>query len=124
MTHVASVHCPALDELERAITAGALEGELRAHLEICASCREQEVMIRENLEFMGGVMERFGPGGLGVPSKPALEPDALPGFLMVREIARGGQGTVFEAIQLETKRRVAVKIIDMLGEELVIRLPT
>ena len=35
--------------------------------------------------------------------------DAFPGFRITREIHRGGQGVVYQAIQLATKRKVALK---------------
>ncbi|MCP4593328.1 MAG: serine/threonine protein kinase, partial [bacterium] len=38
-------------------------------------------------------------------------PDDLPGYELVCEIRRGGQGTVWEAEQLSTGRRVAVKLL-------------
>ena len=36
---------------------------------------------------------------------------AIPGYEIVKEVYRGGQGVVFEALQLGTKRRVALKVI-------------
>ncbi len=39
-------------------------------------------------------------------ARPAIE-----GYDLLREIARGGQGVVFEAIHLSTKRRVAIKVL-------------
>jgi serine/threonine protein kinase len=38
-------------------------------------------------------------------------PDSLPGYELIREIHRGGQGVVYEAIQRSTKRTVAVKVM-------------
>jgi serine/threonine protein kinase len=43
-------------------------------------------------------------------STPAF-PTEVPGFQLVREISRGGQGVVYEARQLSTGKRVAVKVI-------------
>jgi tetratricopeptide (TPR) repeat protein/predicted Ser/Thr protein kinase len=37
--------------------------------------------------------------------------DSLPGYEIVRELHRGGQGVVYQAIQKGTKRKVAVKVI-------------
>ena len=50
------------------------------------------------------------------PSPGALETDWLaagsfPGYEIIREIHRGGQGVVYQAIQRGTKRRVAIKVI-------------
>lgn len=35
----------------------------------------------------------------------------IPGYRLVRELGRGGQGTVYEAVQISTKRRVVVKLL-------------
>ncbi|HUU95955.1 MAG TPA: serine/threonine-protein kinase [Phycisphaerae bacterium] len=42
-----------------------------------------------------------------VPSRP----DAIPGYEIMGEIHRGGQGVVYQAIQQSTKREVAVKVM-------------
>jgi serine/threonine protein kinase len=40
-----------------------------------------------------------------------LPPDMLPGYELIRKIHRGGQGVVYQAIQVATKRKVAIKVI-------------
>lgn len=40
-----------------------------------------------------------------------LPSDSIPGYRIVKEIHRGGQGVVYQAIQLSTKRKVAVKVM-------------
>ena len=42
---------------------------------------------------------------------PLPGPDTFPGYEIQREIHRGGQGVVYLAIQLATKRRVAIKVM-------------
>ncbi|RMH24391.1 MAG: serine/threonine protein kinase [Planctomycetota bacterium] len=42
---------------------------------------------------------------------PLPGPDIFPGYEIKREIHRGGQGVVYLAIQLATKRRVAIKVM-------------
>jgi WD40 repeat protein/serine/threonine protein kinase len=105
-----------MEDLERAIIAGELDEETRTHIAVCSPCREAEEMIRDNIAFMGGVREHLNDT-LGAQSRPVLEPDVFPGYHLLREIARGGQGVVYEGVQIETKRRVAVKMIEASGPD-------
>lgn len=55
------------------------------------------------------------PAG-GQPLFDGLSPDELPkdlipGHELIREIHRGGQGVVYQAIQVATKRKVAIKVM-------------
>lgn len=47
------------------------------------------------------------PGG----DEPLPTPESFPGYEIVREIHRGGQGVVYQAIQKATKRKVALKVM-------------
>lgn len=38
-------------------------------------------------------------------------PDSFTGYKIIREIHRGGQGVVFQALQIATKRKVAIKVM-------------
>ncbi len=46
-------------------------------------------------------------GGLS----PIAPPDIFPGYKILREIHRGGQGVVYQAIQQSTRRKVAIKVV-------------
>ncbi len=50
------------------------------------------------------------PGGGGAPSFPTRF-DFHAGYKIVREIHRGGQGIVYEALQRGTRRKVAIKVL-------------
>ena len=48
----------------------------------------------------------------GLPPEPDLPgPDYFPGYVISREIHRGGQGIVYQAVHKGTKRKVAVKVM-------------
>ena len=50
-----------------------------------------------------------GPGHRRHP--PAPPPASLPGYEIIEELQRGGQGVVFRAVQTGTKRQVAIKVM-------------
>ncbi len=117
MSGPASMACRGVGELERALRSGTIDGALREHLGVCDACRQRERDVRENLRFMDemGAVMREPKLGLPSPGPRGLDGVELPGYRVVREIARGGQGTVLEGVQIETKRRVAIKVIDPAG---------
>jgi serine/threonine protein kinase len=111
--------------------AQALEG----HLHDCRGCRQAVDEWRQNQAYLpdlrDAIGESFSLDGRPVSSMShsplslleqcaqlrstaKVPPANIPGYEIVREIHRGGQGVVYEAIQLSTKRTVAVKVL--LGE--------
>ena len=70
----------------------------------------------EGLELLHSGIQRRGKNSLGVASRawrPSVGRMANPlgDFQIVREIARGGMGIVYEAVQLSLGRRVALKVL-------------
>lgn len=43
--------------------------------------------------------------------RPAIRAPAIPGYRDLRELKRGGQGVVYHALQISTKRPVAIKVL-------------
>ncbi|GJQ28202.1 MAG: hypothetical protein HBSAPP03_00860 [Phycisphaerae bacterium] len=47
----------------------------------------------------------------GVQALAGIPPDLFPGYIIIREIHRGGQGVVYQAIHKSTKRKAAIKVM-------------
>lgn len=107
--------CPAPDELERALAGEHLPDALAEHLRTCPACRIQADQISANLAFMRGLLQRLGPEAIGAVTSEGVRQDSVPGYQIARTIGRGGQAVVHEAVQISTKRRVALKIVDAEG---------
>jgi serine/threonine protein kinase len=100
----------------------AQAGRVDAHIRSCESCGEKNRVFLEEMDsFLKDLRKVAGKsGGIGAPfdsKSPGFEAGAAPrglsvvGYELTREIHRGGQGVVYEAIQQTTKRKVAIKVL-------------
>lgn len=62
-------------------------------------------LIEGALKQMGGAKFTF------TPKPPSLAKEAIPGYEITREIHRGGQGVVYQALQHSTQKKVAIKVM-------------
>ena len=107
-----------------------VDERLAPHLVICRRCSEAVERFAADNAFLGEfakVPQRSGASrsGLGGPSaagsrsgsasavglSAGSEDDPIPGYRLGDEIHRGGQGAVFKAEQLATRRACAVKML-------------
>lgn len=59
-----------------------------------------------------GALKQMPPSKFNFTTKPPpLASDAIPGYDIVREIHRGGQGVVYQAVQKTTQQKVAIKVM-------------
>jgi len=104
--------CPSIELLdafalpEWKAGGAARQPDIGAHIEKCEACAEWVRNARFEREFAAAASARAFARD---PTEPSL-PD-LPGYQIVREVSRGGQGIVYEAMQSRTRRRVALKIL-------------
>ncbi len=105
--------CLTAEALEALAKGSDPDGGAQRHVDACAACRATLDEIREINRYLA----RFAPGGdpgappPDAPSEQALPPDLVPGYEILGEIHRGGQGVVYQALQRETRRTVAIKML-------------
>jgi serine/threonine protein kinase len=99
-----------LGELERG-RAPSRERYLARYPELAQAVRD----CLDGLELVrGGLSHSVGKsisGSVPGPRHTERPPKSLGDFLIVREIARGGMGVVYEAVQQSLGRRVALKVL-------------
>lgn len=110
-----SLDCPSWKQLE-AFAAGTEDASTRKHVTKCPRCSALITEIRSNsgiAELLGVVVAKTGLQDFGQKQRPTLDvaPDLIPGYTLIEEIHRGGQGIVYKALQDGTKRAVAVKML-------------
>jgi serine/threonine protein kinase len=99
---------------------------LMQHLDHCDRCQEKLIEWQRNAAFLERIQQAPTPVpsnshspihedttilSPGTTNQPSLPPDSFPGYEILEEIGRGGQGAVYRAYQLGTKREVAIKVL-------------
>lgn len=107
----------AREELEVAAATRAdgvpIEDAVEAHLFACAECRRDfDRMVARASADQGLLAEAARAAPRPARIAPDEDPDApIAGYRLGEELHRGGQGSVFAAEQLATRRRCAVKTL-------------
>ncbi|MFN9078595.1 MAG: serine/threonine-protein kinase, partial [bacterium] len=113
------------DTLELAALAKTDRGvpvdeRLAPHLVICKRCSDAVDRFAADNAFLGefakvpnksGRSASGAGGAAGITAGSPAEGDLIPGYRLGDEIHRGGQGAVFKAEQLATRRACAVKML-------------
>ncbi|MBI5865223.1 MAG: serine/threonine protein kinase [Planctomycetes bacterium] len=107
--------CPSPGVLEAVALGMEAPSAVLRHVADCSACREQVDEIRTNQEFLrqaGGALRRAARAKQQAdPASTQSAAPAIPGFELLEEISRGGQGVVYRARQSATKRLAAVKML-------------
>ena len=83
-----------------------------AHFSLCSTCTELLHAIKGDNEFLAEV-KGAAPIRRSLVPADAIDDGPVPGYKLLSELHRGGQGVVYRAEQLATRRSCAVK--QMLG---------
>ena len=97
------------------VAARRRSGEELSDEAVCAAHPELMPGLAEHLKYLGMAGEARAPSELTLEQEPEPPPglptDSFAGYRILREIHRGGQGVVYQAIQMGTKRKVAIKVM-------------
>lgn len=77
---------------------------LEAHPQLAADLASHFELVHNMVPGLGGQVQDS-------QASPGLPSDSLPGYQILSEIHRGGQGVVYQALQKGTRRKVAVKVM-------------
>ena len=98
--------CPSANTLGRLADRSSIASRflaMEAHVEACRACQD----MLERLAASTCLCEDQRPERLPLEgSSPTI-----PGFLIERELGRGGMGVVYQAWQPQLARRVAIKVV-------------
>ncbi len=109
MSENQSTTCPSLDQIELFVADAGEAPQVGEHVTACETCRATVEQVRANnkllREFSSVRLERR-PRNNEAPLVISI-----PGYQILSEIRRGGQGVIYRAIQKATKREVALKML-------------
>ncbi len=105
----AAESCPGGEVLEGLALGEASALPWQVHVAGCGRCQQALARIQADNRFL---LDFAVDGGLPVSRPvPAAGAVEIPGYQLVGEIHRGGQGVVYQAVQRSTRRRVAIKLM-------------
>lgn len=110
--------CPDIAQLEQ-YAAAALDDDsgalIEAHVAECERCEERLSDVSDNIVFIDrlrwGLADRNNGANQATDSSQSV-PETIGLYRIIREIGRGGMGVVYEAMQRDPARPVALKLLN------------
>jgi len=96
--------CPTDEALILAVNNGTDADPIKRHAASCPRCAAELQRLREDLLFESEIHTALNTG-----ASPRLP--EVPGYELLHELHRGGQGVVYRAVQTGAHRPVAVKLL-------------
>jgi eukaryotic-like serine/threonine-protein kinase len=102
--------CPTMEDLERYAATLPTSKEVIEHVAVCTACRDEVEGIRADNALIGDFVAANAEAIVSEAGEPVIA-DSIPGYRILSTIRQGGQGVVYQAVQLATKRTVALKLL-------------
>ncbi len=109
------------DDALREFLAGNLSPDeserIESHLRTCQPCRDQrDALVNRHQSWIDLLQQAGVPRALGelqtsTDDSVTAIAELIPGYRVIEEVSRGGQGIVYRATQLSTHRAVAIKVL-------------
>jgi tetratricopeptide (TPR) repeat protein len=96
-------------ELESIALGRSVSEAALLHAAECPGCQATIREIEANNRFLSQMISAARSGS-STPASAMAQSPSIPGYELLGEIHRGGQGVVFRARQIATKREVAIKL--------------
>ncbi|MCC6677013.1 MAG: protein kinase [Phycisphaerales bacterium] len=107
--------CPDLPALEAFAAGGCTDESVAAHVGACPACSAAVARAREINTFLADVRPVLAGQHASEPAprllRESIKPNLVSGYQILEEIHRGGQGVVYRALQVQTQRIVAIKML-------------
>ncbi len=103
--------CLEIEVLDELAAGGKLPDEVRAHLEVCTTCRGEFERARRNTGFLRSIHKALRTTDFPITPATAVAGRQIGRFEIRGVLGQGGMATVYHAVQEYPHREVALKVM-------------